>query len=208
MSKPIRKYFLFPSFFQGGGRALALAGVACITLLLSCSNPKQSSIPPYFDLQGFMNGQIKTLKETKTGVIKHVSVDDKKEEHQFNSPDWKHELQPFIDADINKPAWRGSFAVDTAYSVNENSDTETIVTYTADTTGIRTRKLALHIDIHSGAILEVDVHNLVDNVLYHFDQQLFYFPQKKYFITTDEKVVLMNPSTLKIDGKMIIPSSP
>ncbi len=177
--------------------------LSIITLLLSCSNPKQSNIPPYFDLQGFMNGQIKILNTGKTGIIKHLSVNDKKEEHQLNSPDWKQELQPFIDADINKPAWRGSFTVDTSYSIDVNTDTEKIVTYTADTTGIRTKKLALHLDIHTGAVLEIEAHNLTDNVLYHFDQQLFYFPQKKYFITTYEKVVLMSPSSIKIDGKMV-----
>jgi hypothetical protein len=177
-----------------------------IIALLSCSNPKHSSLLPYFDLQGFMNGQIKILTTGKSGVIKHLSVNDKKEVHQFISPDWQQELQPFIDADINKPAWRGNFNVDTAYYVD--IDTEKIVTYTTNVPDIRTKKLVLYTDIHTRAILEIEADNRADNVLYHFDQQLFYFPLKKYFITTYEKVVLMNPSTMKIDGKMIIPSSP
>ena len=175
--------------------------VLVITIsILSCSNPKQSPLPPYFDLQGYINGQVKTLTANKYSIVKNVSVNEKKEEHPITLPDWKQELQPFIDADINKPSWRGNFNVDTVYEIN--ADTEKVVTYTTAIPDIRTKKLALHYDVHTGVITEIEIHNLTDNVLYHFEQQLFYFPMKKYFISTSEKVVLLNPSVMKIDGSI------
>ena len=178
--------------------SLLLLSVCC---LFSCNNPKQTTLPPYFSLPDYMNSQIKILAANKTGAVKTISVNGKKEVHKFDILDWKEELQSFIDADINKPSWRGNFMVDTAYTVDK-ADTEKLITYSTEEPGIRTKKLVLNFDIHTKNITEVEAYNLTDNVLYHFEQQLFYFPMKSYFISTTEKVVLLNPSQLNIRGEM------
>jgi hypothetical protein len=90
-----------------------------ILLLLIFSNCKEGApqylgnTTPLFDLKGFLDNEIAThLKDVKT-VKKTVTVNGKTETKEVTIKDWKEELKPFFNSDINRPAWRDKYKVDT-----------------------------------------------------------------------------------------------
>lgn len=71
--------------------------------------------PAYFDLLGFLGAQSTRLNRRQPAVEKQVLLrDGNQETTRVPQVDWEKELQIFQQADINKPALRGLYAVDSA----------------------------------------------------------------------------------------------
>lgn len=70
---------------------------------------------PYFDLRGLLDAQVQALTARHPGVEKQVSLRGSAPETvQVPSVKWADELQIFYQADINKAALHGAYAVDSA----------------------------------------------------------------------------------------------
>jgi hypothetical protein len=68
--------------------------------------------PLYFDLKGFLDQQTALLTQRRPAVEKQVSLrDGRVETTRVGQVDWGKELQIFYQADINKPALRGTYEV-------------------------------------------------------------------------------------------------
>lgn len=68
--------------------------------------------PGYFDVKGFLDSQIAQLNRRQPALEKRVRLRDGAEETtRVTKTDWSKELQIFYQADINKPALRGAYAV-------------------------------------------------------------------------------------------------
>lgn len=71
--------------------------------------------PLYFDVKGLLEGQIQQLTARRAAVTKRVSVRGAAPETAtVPAVKWAEELQLFFQADINKAALRGAYAVDSA----------------------------------------------------------------------------------------------
>lgn len=71
--------------------------------------------PLYFDVQGLLSRQIAQLTQRKAAVTKAVSLrGGATETVRVPAVKWADELQVFYQADINKAALRGAYAVDSA----------------------------------------------------------------------------------------------
>lgn len=71
--------------------------------------------PAYFNLLALLNEQSTQLNRRQPTVEKQVLLrDGKQETTRVPKTDWEKELQIFQQADINKPALRGLYAVDSA----------------------------------------------------------------------------------------------
>ncbi|RAK62704.1 hypothetical protein [Hymenobacter edaphi] len=71
----------------------------------------------YFDTQGLLDAQVQRLQAQHPGLEKRVSLRGSTPETQtLARPDWAHELQLFYQADINKPALRGAYQMQTTDS--------------------------------------------------------------------------------------------
>jgi hypothetical protein len=69
--------------------------------------------PAYFDLLGFLQTQTTRLDRRRPAVEKRVLLRDGQQETTRTQPtDWARELQIFQQADINKPALRGLYTID------------------------------------------------------------------------------------------------
>jgi hypothetical protein len=76
---------------------------------------------PLFDLKGFLDNEIAThLKDVKT-VKKTVTVNGKTETKEVAIKDWKEELKPFFNSDINRPAWRDKYKVEEVKNIAKKS---------------------------------------------------------------------------------------
>lgn len=91
--------------------------VFCLCLLLpllfsGCNNPAQSDLPPvYYDVGGFVNRQITDLSARKPLVQKAVQINQERSQQTVRTVNWQRELELFLQADINKPALRSSYAI-------------------------------------------------------------------------------------------------
>ena len=72
-------------------------------------------VGPYFDVRGLLDAQVQQLTARHPGVTKHVALrGGAPETVQVPQVKWADELQIFYQADINKAALRGAYAVDSA----------------------------------------------------------------------------------------------
>ena len=70
---------------------------------------------PYFDVRGLLDAQVKALEVRHPSVEKQVSLrGGALETVRVPAVKWADELQIFYQADINKAALRGAYAVDSA----------------------------------------------------------------------------------------------
>ncbi len=63
----------------------------------------------FFDLKNFLEKEIKTGLETGKSVKKTVTVNGQSETKNMAITDWATELRPFLNADINRPAWQDKY---------------------------------------------------------------------------------------------------
>ncbi|WP_375418389.1 hypothetical protein [uncultured Hymenobacter sp.] len=106
--------------FFGAASQILLAG----SLLAACgpshTSPaeavaKAERQPLYFDVQGLLKSQVQQLTARRAAVTKQVSVRGAAPETAtVPAVKWAEELQLFFQADINKAALRGAYAVDSA----------------------------------------------------------------------------------------------
>ncbi len=70
---------------------------------------------PYFDVRGLLDAQVRQLTARRPSVEKQVSLrNGATETVRVPQVKWADELQIFYQADINKAALRGAYAVDSA----------------------------------------------------------------------------------------------
>ena len=90
--------------------------VPLLVVLASCGEtaaPATGRRPLYFDVKGLVEAQIKQLSQRHASVTKRVSLrDGATETARVPAVKWADELQIFLQADINKAALRGAYAVD------------------------------------------------------------------------------------------------
>ncbi|MBF9142736.1 hypothetical protein [Hymenobacter properus] len=94
--------------------AAVLAGLGWLT---ACSDAGPSAPaarrPLYFDVKGLLDQQIAQLAQRRAAVTKRVSLRSQATEIvRVPAVKWADELQIFFQADINKAALRGAYAVD------------------------------------------------------------------------------------------------
>ena len=99
-------------------RDLAMGGwVLGVALLAGCGEAGPAAPvarrPLYFDVKGLLKQQVAQLAQRKAAVTKHVSLrGGTLETVRVPAVKWADELQIFFQADINKAALRGAYAVD------------------------------------------------------------------------------------------------
>lgn len=95
---------------------LAACGSEDATVRTAPANRK----PGYFDVKGFLDGQVEALNQRQPLVEKQVRLrDGKLKTTRVAKTDWAKELQIFYQADINKPALRGAYSKTTSASYDK-----------------------------------------------------------------------------------------
>lgn len=172
-----------------------------ITLLLTaCFGERverQLTREPYFDLAGFMQGQIDSLAAADARVRKAVVLNEGREEKTVEIEDFGQELAVFVNSDINRPAWFDKYRVDSTY---ENGSLSRLH-YQAQDSTLRTRELI--IDWQGGQVATIHVKNFSQTVLSQTQQFLSYEPGKQYHILTNEQGVLAGDMRSEIFGRFL-----
>ena len=105
-------------WWQRNSAAAARTGLAAgLGLLAGCGDAGPAAPaarrPLYFDVKGLLTRQVEQLAQRRAAVTKRVSLrGNTTETVRVPAVKWADELQVFFQADINKAALRGAYAVD------------------------------------------------------------------------------------------------
>jgi hypothetical protein len=192
-----------------------------IFLLLIFSNCKEGApqylgnTTPLFDLKGFLDNEIAThLKDVKT-VKKTVTVNGKTETKEVAIKDWKEELKPFFDSDINRPAWMDKYSIlnldqfknyDTVFfkrqfnAIDKNLKTQRIEIWFEVALKVRVDKSTDKIDTiaQMGYPSQVSVFNTGNSAI-NKSYQLLSYNQSGYTIISKQKLIGSNEDKVKIE---------
>ncbi|OAQ42183.1 hypothetical protein A5893_03440 [Pedobacter psychrophilus] len=144
----------------------------------------------YFDLKSYFQNLTDSLNDKQQIIQKTVSKNGVKEEKNIRITDWKNEFALFIDADINKSAWKDSYTKDSTTSK---------IAYRAKYEDLKTR--SIHIILNNGKPKEIIIKTRVDNLLYHSEETLIYRNEILYQIKKHQKVILLGLNDYLIEGK-------
>ena len=163
-----------------------------LLLSLGCSQAprqKQKNDLTYFDIKGYFDKEARRLQKSKTIVAKTVSVQDGRETKKVEIADWKKELSSFIDADVNRDAWKGAFAI---------SQVNGQLIYTSDNEKVPVKEIRIDMKNEQLKGLRVIVKN--SNTLYTSVDSLFYYPDSLYRIKKVQKINLMSEKRYEVSG--------
>ncbi|MEB0276936.1 hypothetical protein [Mucilaginibacter sp. 5C4] len=181
--KPFSKYTIYTSVL------LLLCGS------YACNKPEIKETGAelqYFDLKGYFGKQDTLLTKQNPEVNKSVAHNGDTESKKVRIASWKKELNLFTESDINKPAWKQS------YNVQSNADS---TVYKAKFPELKTREIVVR--KKAGQVTEIAIVNNTHNILYNTSEKLVYVPNAYYSIEKNQKVKVMGANNYRINGSFI-----
>ena len=174
-----KKYFLFTIGF------MVLAGVqSCKSDSHAGSDTKQ-----FFDIKGFFSANSVRLTKLNPLISKTVSHNDSSQTKKVHIENWNNELSLFTESDINKPAWRESYSVQTS---------DDFLIYKAKDPKLKTRDII--IKRNGNKVKWILIFNHTKNPLYESEEKLSYYPDSLYIIQKLQRVRLMSLQKYVIKG--------
>ncbi len=168
-----------------------------LIFLQSCQSQETTKISLYFDMKGYIANQINLLNISKPKVSKTVTVGDKIETKVISGIDWAKELEFFVESDLNKPAFVGS------YDIVEN---DSLKSYQLKSSGKNLVKYLIIKQKLDGKE-EISAQISERNYLYESEKNLqAVFKDKKlksYQIEGFQKVILGEKKPFKIAGEIL-----
>lgn len=169
-------------------------GISFLVMLLAIScnlkNKEKANTKTYFDVEGYFKKEALRLSKTNKTISKTVFINGKEEQKNINIKNWEQEFKYFIDADINKASWKGSF--------NETT-TGNLKTYTSQSDKIPVKKLEIVLQGNKPSSIKIFITNA--NNLYTSQDSLSYFPDSLYEIKKTQHIRLMETKQYKITGR-------
>jgi len=162
--------------------------------LLSCNGKDEQagdSNPLYFDIKGFFENEITRMSKLNPVVDKVVEINGTVERKTIKVSDWKKEFTIFLNADINKASWRGSFTV-----VKKDS----AEVFTSDNKKIPIK--SIQVDKIGSGVKKIEIVIANKNILFQSNDTLVYFPDSLYRIKKQQKIRLLSEKTYQITGKI------
>ncbi len=168
-----------------------LAVLLCFVLFASCNQKEQerSKVNRYFDLAGYFKNEASRLTKNNIPIFKTVRINSKSEQKKLTIKDWEKEFSSFIDSDINKSSWKGSFIV-----TNQNN----VKTYISNDEKIAVNKIEIREREGKVTAVKIFIHN--NNDLYVSKDSLSYFPDSLYEIKKVQKIKLMEEKRYQVIG--------
>ncbi len=149
----------------------------------SCQHTDDTlAIPLYFDLPGYIQGEIRRQNAKAQAVVVHWEKDGQVEQKTGQQIDWKKALAALEKLDLNRTAYRGSYQVDSSqYGEQLN------VKYRAS--GASVKPQTLHMVKEAGRIVRLEVTVADENFLYTSQTHYTYVPDDTLSISGTQRVI-------------------
>ncbi|WPU95942.1 hypothetical protein SNE25_10475 [Mucilaginibacter sabulilitoris] len=173
--------------------AALLGGILLLSGLPSCRpDIKQSgTVLKYFDINGYFKADTARLRKSDPAVNKTVTHNGITENKTVHITNWGHELNLFIQSDINRPAWKNSYRVQVI---------DSLIIYQAKHSELRTTRVVIRKD--KDKVKWILIFNHTKNLLYETREKLSYFPDSVYLIEKWQQVRLMGRNNYRIEGTL------
>jgi hypothetical protein len=170
--------------------AIALTGSMMVSGLACKPEVKDTGTAlKYFDIKGYFTAdtaRLNKLNRLVTKTVTHNGVNESKKVKIYN---WGQELDMFIGADINRPAWKNSYTIATG---------DNLVLYKAKEDELKVREIIIKKEKEK--VKWIVIYTRTKNILYQTTEKLSYFPDSLYLIEKDQRVRLMGRNRYKIQG--------
>lgn len=159
--------------------------------ITSCKKDSSASVNTmaFFDIKGYFRADSLRLTKLNPLVNKTVVHNQIAETKKVRIPNWGIELNLFTESDINKPAWKSSYSVQT-----END----LLIYKAKDPLLKTQEIVIKKE--GDKVKWILIFNHTKNILYETAEKLSYFPDSLYLIQKSQKVRLLGKETYRISG--------
>lgn len=152
-------------------------------LTIACTSdpaPEESAVSPFFDLAGYMDGEIDRLTNGKIPANKSITLNGETEAKEGVMINYGNDLRLFRDADINRPAWIEKYRT----KEDKLSGSHTITTYTSLDSNLVVQRLLVEEDL--GVPVKIEIDRKTGTVLSDGRHQLRYESGKGYSVTTQQ----------------------
>lgn len=162
---------------------------------VSCSDENVKVVHQhYYDLSAFFKQEASALYRSRMAMEKQIIKDGLSEKKKFINVNWLSELKPFIDCDINKPAWVNSYQTDT---IHLSADSMKVV-FKAIETQLPIRKIEL--TLYKQKVCNVQINKECDNFYYQSSDLYVYQSTKGFEISGSQKVRLLDKTSYRINA--------
>lgn len=156
----------------------------------------------HYCLNAFVNTRIAEFDTLQPTLQKYVYLNGKEENQtiQLDRPRWEAEFTAFKEADIDKPALKGKYLVDTLFV---DTDSLTRISYVAQEEGLRTRYLHLYFKPRATEPSFIQARLETKNVFYQSVQELEYTPGESYSIKGFQDIWLLGVDTFAVRSMFV-----
>ncbi len=148
----------------------------------------------FFDLNNYFEKEAERLQQSNIPWLKIAQLNEKKETLNVSNINWKKELEIFSRCDLNKPAWKEKYQIDSTFKNNNLSKISYLST--------DDRLLIKKINITFSTLNKPDsiqIRKETHNFLMSMEQDLHYDPNTGYKIEQREKMLGFKPSYSSIE---------
>ncbi len=170
--------------------------IPVLLLLSACSKPDEPGEKSLFSLSQFFSGEIAAMQKNGCGLTKTIRSGNTSASKKITSPAWEKELKPFMDAEIDKPAWKNSYSSDTSLK-----DSLVIITYTTSAKKAPVKRL--RVTQCNGKTQHLHISTVESNSWFELKQELSYDLHKGYTISSEQSMLLSDKSAWVITGEFI-----
>lgn len=178
---------------------IALAAVTLLACNPGVNGPVNS--PAHSDLKAFFTGEATQMAQIGLQIHKTVILNGQRD--SLNQPAdtlvLQHLLKPFMDADINKPSLRDAYRTDTVVDLFSGSSS---IMYAARNPSTSPQQIILNLD-SMGHISTVNINKRTSNLVYEYQQNLFYQHLKTIRITTWQKIAFLQARELDVKVSLV-----
>jgi hypothetical protein len=179
----------------------------CIVLaavtLLACNPGSNRPVAnlTHSDLKKYFEAEALQVKASGLQLYKTVALNGQRDSVTLPADTvlLQNLLKPFMDADINKPPLRDAYRTDTVKDLFSGGSS---IMFTARNAATNPQQVILNID-DKGRIATVHINKHTRNLVYEYQQNLFYQHLKTIRITTYQKIAFLRPRELDVKVLLI-----
>lgn len=169
--------------------------------LLSCGQAQEAEAAIeakayFFSLEKFFQAEAERLEKIGQSLDKTIQINDQEENHLVEQVDYKREFSMFRKADINRPAWRDKYQVDSLYTDEQLRK----IHYLSLDPELKTQEIEVNLD-QDGKVAQIMVRSKTETALAGNQSRMTYDPAQGYQINTTQKNRTAETLSIQIDGK-------